>query len=66
MRDPNLRGRLLGRRPLFLDAENRGLEFKFRQFENYIGHTLDTTLVNFAMLLISLARPTGIEPVFPP
>ena len=32
----------------------------------FIGHLLDTYPVALAKSLISLARPTGIEPVFPP
>jgi hypothetical protein len=31
-----------------------------------IGHLLDTAAALELKLLISLARPTGIEPVFPP
>jgi hypothetical protein len=32
----------------------------------HIGHQLDTAAAASPKSLISLARPTGIEPVFPP
>jgi hypothetical protein len=32
----------------------------------FIGHMLDTPPADLAKPLKSLARPTGIEPVFPP
>jgi hypothetical protein len=39
----------------------------FNKFEKSdIGPILDPGFSKFAKLLISLARPTGIEPVFPP